>query len=74
MRAVYVPTRVVPAGAARLEATAPAVEGSGGTLVLYPADRRAPRRTPLTPAQLRGLLRQWERGVRAGEGRLHIGD
>ena len=59
MRAVYVPTRVVPAGAARLEASAPAAGGGGGTLVLYPADRRAPRRTPLTPAQLRGLLQQW---------------
>ena len=74
MRAVYVPTRVMPAGVVRLEATAPAVEGSGGMLTLYPADRPEPRRTPLTPAQLRGLLRQWAQGVQAGEGRLHIGD
>ena len=74
MRAVYVPTRVVPAGAAMLEASAPAVEGSGGTLVLYPADRRGPRRSALTHPQLRGLLQQWAQGVRAGEGRLRVGD
>ncbi len=74
MRAVYVPTCVVPAGAARLEAFAPAVESSGGMLTLYPADRRAPRQTALTPAQLRGLLALWARGVRAGEGRLQVGD
>ena len=73
MRAVYVPTRVVPAGAAMLEATAPAA-GGGGTLTHYPVDRRGPRRTPLTPAQLHGLLQQWARGVRAGEGRLRVGD
>jgi hypothetical protein len=74
MRAVYVPTRVMPAGVSRLEATALAGGGRGGTLTLYPADRPEPRRTPLTPAQLRGLLRQWARGVRAGEGRLRVGD
>ena len=74
MRAVYVPTRVLPTGVVRLEATAPAGGGRGGTLTLYPADRPEPRRTPLTPAQLHGLLRHWARGVRAGEGRLQVGD
>jgi hypothetical protein len=69
VRAVYVPAHVVPAGAARLEATAPAAV-RGGTLILYPADRRVPRRTPLTPEQLRGLLRQW---VRGGRGRAGCG-
>jgi hypothetical protein len=73
MRAVYVPTRVVPAGVGRLEATAPATM-EAGTLTLYPPGRQAPQRTRLTPAQLRGLLQQWARAVRAGEGRLRVGD
>jgi hypothetical protein len=73
MRAVYVPTRVVPAGAAVLVATAPATDG-GGELLLYPAERRAPRRTKLTAEELQGVLRQWAAGVRAGQGRLRVGD
>jgi hypothetical protein len=73
MRAVYVPTRVVPSGAAVLVATAPATEGAG-ELILYPAERRPPRRTALTPEEVQGVLRQWAAGVRAGQGRLRVGD
>jgi hypothetical protein len=73
MRAVYVPTRVAPAGAAVLVAITQAT-GGGGELLLYPTERRAPRRTTLTAEELQGVLRQWAAGVRAGQGRLRVGD
>jgi hypothetical protein len=73
MRAVFVPTRVAAAGVSWLEATAPATM-EAGTLTLYPSGRQAPRRTRLTPVELRKLLRQWARAVRAGLGRVQVGD
>ena len=59
MRAVYVPTRVGPAGLARLEAATP-VPGGGGTLTRYPAGPGAPHRTRLPAAQLLRVVRRWE--------------
>ena len=73
MHAVYVPTQVVPTGLAKLEAAAP-VTGGGGTLTCYPAGGRAPHQIRLTAEQLRRVVRQWAQAVRAGEGRLRVGD
>jgi hypothetical protein len=73
MRAVYVPTRVVPAGLAKLEAAAPAT-GGGGTLTCYPVGGRVRHQIRLTAGQLRWVVRQWARAVLAGEGRVRVGD
>jgi hypothetical protein len=73
MHAVYVPTRVGPTGMAELEAAASG-DWSGGTLLLSLVGRPVPHRTRLTAAQLRRVVRQWARAVRAGEGTLRLGD
>ena len=73
MHAVYVPGRVGPPEVAWLEAAAP-VPGGGGTLALYPAQRRPPHRTRLPAAQLQRVVRQWAQLARAGRGTLLLGD
>ena len=74
MRAVYVPTPVMPRGAAYLVATAPDME-SGGTLTRYTTAHPTPCISMLlTPVQLRQVLRRWAAAARAGHGQLEIED
>jgi hypothetical protein len=73
MRAIYVPSMLVPSGMAKLVATAPAA-GDGAELTLYPVTHAAPERTRLSSAQLRGLLKVWAAAARAGQGQLEVVD
>jgi hypothetical protein len=79
MRATYVPAPAGPGGVAdvvdaeRVVVTAPAEAAGGGELEVSLRDRRR-LRVALTPAQVRAVLRRWVRAVRAGAGRLQIGD
>jgi len=73
MRAVYVPTPVLPGEPARYVARAPAVE-DGGTMTFFPAAAITPCTILLTPKHLRLLLRHWAEADRDGQGLLEIGD
>ena len=71
MRAVYVPTPVLPGDASYLVATASALE-SGGTLTVYSPTRAPQGTTLLPPERLRQVLRQWADADRTGRGRLAL--
>jgi hypothetical protein len=72
IRAVFVPAGGAAVGVARLEvAAAPA--GGGWTLTVYSACRQPPRRTPLTAAELRGVVREWGWAALRGRGTLSLG-
>ena len=74
MRAVYVPTLVLPRGAVYLVATATAIE-DGGTLTRYSTAHPTPCLSLLlTPERLRQLLGRWAAAERAGQGLLTIED
>jgi hypothetical protein len=72
MRAVYVPAGGEAVGVARLEVAA-RTGGGDWRLTVCPTGPGRPRRTPLTDAALRDLVRQWGRAVRQGRGALRVG-
>ena len=72
VRAVYVPAGGASLGVARLEATATEAAGDW-TLLVYTTGAQPPRRTALTGAELREVVRQWGWAARQGRGTLRIG-
>ena len=72
VRAVYVPANGAAVGVARLEVTALAAAGAW-TLLVYPTGGGPPRRTPLTAAECREVVRQWGWAVRRGQGTVRLG-
>ena len=72
VRAVYVPAGGQSLGVAWLEATATDAAGDW-TLLVYTTGPQAPRRTPLTTAELREMVRQWGWAAKRGRGTLRIG-
>ena len=72
MRAVYVPAGGEAVGVAREEVAAP-TGGGDWMLTVYPTGPGPPRRTRLTDAARRDLMRQWGRAVRQGRGTVRIG-
>jgi hypothetical protein len=69
---VFVPAGGAAVGVARLEVTA-ATAGGGWTLTVYSACHQPPRRTPLSAAELRGVVREWGSAVLRGRGTLSLG-
>jgi hypothetical protein len=72
VRAVYVPAGGESLGVAWLEATATDAAGDW-TLLVYTTGSQPPRRTALSAAELREVVRQWGWAARRGRGTLRIG-
>ena len=72
IRAVFVPAGGAAVGVARLEVAAPSA-GGAWTLTVYPTGPQPPRRTPLTAAELHGVVREWGWAVQQGRGKVRLG-
>jgi hypothetical protein len=69
--AVYEPAGGAILGVARLEVTAPALEGTW-TLTVYPTGPQPPRRTPLTGEEFRDVVREWAWAVMHRRGKVRV--
>ena len=67
--AAYVPAGGAVVGVARLEVVAQTDEGDW-TLTVYPTGSQPPRRTPLTAAEFRDVVREWAWAVKREKGKV----